>query len=185
MKANSEAGIATSRTTPRLHVAGFTLIEMLIVIAIIAALTALILPVLARSNISAQRVRCLNTQKNYYFALRDYVDHEENGLLPREGYHAFGAVYINNWSQIAGRPVGDGRRDSDDAWYNALPPLLGRRPSAYYADPLSRQAFYQNDNFIHCPSARFPGDAMRLSFQFALFSMAMNSQLSKSTCWKK
>ena len=181
MKAYLEPGIGRGQTTQRSCLAGITLIEMLVVIAVIAVLAGLILPVLARAKISAQRVRCLNTQRNYYLALRNYVDHEENGLLPREGYHAFGAVYINNWSQIAGRPVGDGRHDSDDAWYNALPPLLDRRPSSFYADPNPRyrQAFYENDNFIHCPSARFPSDATRLAFQFALFSMAMNSQLTQ------
>jgi len=177
VKANVESSIGSGQTIPRLRVAGFTLIEVVVVVTIIAVLAALILPALARAKIPAQRVRCLNTQRNYYLALRTYVDHEENGLLPREGYHALGSVFINNWSQIAGRLMPNGRRDSDDAWYNALPPLLDRKPSAFYADPRYRKAFYENDNFIHCPSARFPSDATRLSFQFALFSMAMNSQL--------
>jgi prepilin-type N-terminal cleavage/methylation domain-containing protein/prepilin-type processing-associated H-X9-DG protein len=161
----------------RLQFRGFTLTEMLVVMTVIAVLAGLILPVLAKARISARRIECLNTQRNYYFALKEYVDHNENGLLPREGYENLGSVFINNWSQVAGRPIGGGRRDSDDVWYNALPPLLERKPTAYYADPRNRHAFYENDNFIHCPSARFPNHATRLSFQFALFSMAMNSQL--------
>jgi prepilin-type N-terminal cleavage/methylation domain-containing protein/prepilin-type processing-associated H-X9-DG protein len=179
VKAYLQSGIRRGQKTRR-YVAGLTLIEILVVVAVIAVLAAVVLPVLARAKIPAQRVRCLNTQRNYYLALRNYVDHEENGLLPREGYHALGSVFINNWSSIAGgRRMPNGRRESDDAWYNALPPLLDRKPSAFYADPRYRQAFYDNDNFIHCPSARFPSEATRLAFQFALFSMAMNSQLTQ------
>jgi len=38
----------------------FTLVEMLVVIAVIAILAALLLPVISRSKLSAQRVSCLN-----------------------------------------------------------------------------------------------------------------------------
>jgi len=41
-------------------VAGFTLMELLVVVAIITILAALLLPVVARAKAQAQRVQCVN-----------------------------------------------------------------------------------------------------------------------------
>ncbi|HEV2331002.1 MAG TPA: type II secretion system protein [Verrucomicrobiae bacterium] len=58
----------------------FTLIELLVVIAIIAILAVLLLPVLSQGKEKAQRVHCLNNEKQIDVGWQMYAD-EDNGLL--------------------------------------------------------------------------------------------------------
>lgn len=52
---------------------GFTLVELLVVLAIIAVLAALLLPVLSRSKSSAQRIVCVNNVRQINLALQLYA----------------------------------------------------------------------------------------------------------------
>jgi prepilin-type N-terminal cleavage/methylation domain-containing protein len=61
--------------------AAFTLIEMLVVIAIIAILASMLLPALAQSKERARRVSCTSNVKQIAMAMKMYVD-ENNGNYP-------------------------------------------------------------------------------------------------------
>jgi len=147
-----------------LQPSGFTLVELLIVIAIIAILFGLLATGLSRAKTAAQRIVCLNNLKQWGSATHIYA-HENDDHLPREA--AFDG--INPW-EATGSPT------NSDVWYNALPATSGIRAMKEYAQtPSSQQNFYSDKTIFHCPSARFSAVAAT----YPNFSLAMNSKLMR------
>ena len=68
--------------------AGFTLVELLVVIAIIATLIGLLLPAVQSARESARRSACMNNMKQVALGLQ--LVHESTGSLPASDYGAPG-----------------------------------------------------------------------------------------------
>ncbi len=60
---------------------GFTLIELLVVIGIIGILTSMLMPALGKAKGAAQRIACLNNEKQLALALHLYAT-DNNGFFP-------------------------------------------------------------------------------------------------------
>jgi prepilin-type N-terminal cleavage/methylation domain-containing protein/prepilin-type processing-associated H-X9-DG protein len=146
----------------------FTMVEMLVVIAVIAVLAAFLLPVLGRAKQSARRTECGSNLRQWALAFAYYVD-DNDQYIPREGHGRDGRVQRESWASVR-------HLDSRDVWYNALPDELGKTPARKYAshEPEVRAEFYKNRLF-HCPSARFPTYAETDNEVY--FSLTMNSKL--------
>jgi len=118
---------ATWRKTIR-HPRAFTLIELMVVIAIISILAALLLPVLGAAKERARSIVCLANLKQIGVALTIYSDDHEDSLIPAE--------YSKNF-----RPAAEG-------WptilYN-LKYLPAERAPSYYA-------LADGNSVFRCPS---------------------------------
>lgn len=151
----------------RIRPLGFTLVELLAVVAVVTILAALLLPALGRAKERVRGLQCLNNLRQWAQAFSSYAD--DSNFIPREGHRRNGAVRVDSWASVY-------HHDNSDVWYNALPPYLSEPPASTYASLITgqRPRFYENRIF-HCPSARFTA-GIEVDNQ-ASFSLVMNSKL--------
>src|SRR5262245_29093584 len=85
---------------------GFTLLELLVVMAIITILSALLLGSVARARMAAQRIACINNLKQWGCAMQMYAN-DHGDQLAREA----AVDGINTWEMT-------GYSTNTDVWYN-------------------------------------------------------------------
>jgi RNA polymerase sigma factor (sigma-70 family) len=123
----------------------FTLTEMLVVIAVIAILAAILLPVLSASKAKSQRTVCLNNLHRIDFGMRMYLDDQRNRSpgntntagLPFLSWTDYRPL-IGNYVEIKGAPAPEDKIFScpaDTFFY-----VRSRNGSRYMAEPMHAQA---------------------------------------------
>jgi prepilin-type N-terminal cleavage/methylation domain-containing protein/prepilin-type processing-associated H-X9-DG protein len=117
---------------------GFTLVELLVVIGIIAVLLALLLPSVRIARPAARRSQCINNLKQIGLALQGY----------EETYHALPPAYTVD---------ADGKRLH--SWRTLILPFFEQQAlyekidlSKAWDDPANAEAFQANIPAYHCPA---------------------------------
>jgi len=95
---------------PRRRFTGFTLVELLVVIGIIALLIGILVPTLGKAKNQANVVKCLSNIRQVNSAIAQYLV-ENRGVMPEATYNNRGAWSPRQrgkaaWSPDTGTPVG-------------------------------------------------------------------------------
>jgi prepilin-type processing-associated H-X9-DG protein/prepilin-type N-terminal cleavage/methylation domain-containing protein len=104
----------------------FTLVELLVVIALLAVLAAILLPTLGQAKLSARRITCVNNLRQLGLASQMYWDDRDGDAFRYMiGTTNGGTIYWFGWIE-PWVPGNEGQR-AFDATVGALYPYLGGR----------------------------------------------------------
>ncbi len=143
--------------------AAFTLMEILVVIAIIIVIAAIALPVYSKMKANANKAHALNIMKQLATAVGTYAG-QHDGQLPDED-----AQGKEDWSTIS-------KPEQEKAWYNALPQIIGSKSPGDFVKEARTAAFYTKENVLFLPGA---GYAEGKKMQKPLFAIAINGKLQR------
>lgn len=80
---------------------GFTIVETIVVLAVVGVLLGILVPVMAKSKRVAQQVTCASSLRDLGVALRSYMDQENRGVLPvANGYFDQGKAKPSDFTRI-------------------------------------------------------------------------------------
>jgi prepilin-type N-terminal cleavage/methylation domain-containing protein/prepilin-type processing-associated H-X9-DG protein len=89
-----------ARPLPSSTARGFTLVELLVVIGIIALLVALLLPALNRARQQAVGLRCLSQLRQFGTYMQMYVNNNNGKIIPSNVYSSTGEYNGASWAWV-------------------------------------------------------------------------------------
>ena len=121
---------------------GFTLVELLVVIGIIAVLLSILLPTVAGARSSARQTQCMNNLRQWGQAFHMYAS-QYRGTLPMDGGDGDKPT----------APIG--KWEDASLWINAIPPMVASKAYVQLQDDdtsgLRRLAIEGDNSLFVCP----------------------------------
>ena len=147
---------------------GFTLIEILVVVAIIAILTALLMPQLRKGLDAAKSAACANNQKQLFICFNMFAD-DNRGCDPPGNTKYTGAKTDKDKIDWPYFSKDNSESTWDARWVNCLGPYFGKQDWIYTKSNWS----IKTDGLpVACPAAPKPDCTDHLSY-------ALNTHLGK------
>jgi prepilin-type N-terminal cleavage/methylation domain-containing protein/prepilin-type processing-associated H-X9-DG protein len=147
---------------PKKARAGFTMMELLVAIAIVVALAAIAFTVSASMKNRANMARANQKIRDIGAAFVGYTA-DSGGLLPYED-----SPGADTWNTAA-------KPENSEVWYNALPRSMGQPSVGDLAREPER--FYQESYPLFLPGAPYPKSDKKLGQPY--FAIGMNSRLQR------
>ena len=133
---------------------GFTLVELLVVIGIIALLISILLPALGKARKAALEAVCMSDLRQWGIGIAIYAD-QSHGYLPQKGPDGSAPSPSANFF---GSPTsGVMGIDDPSVWFNAIPPMVNGK--SYYQvllddyNGLTTAPIEGQHSIFMCPSA--------------------------------
>ena len=151
-------------TSTQLRREGFTLMEMMVVIAIVTVLAAIAYPIFGRIRANSNKMTALNRMKQLAAATNTYAA-AHNGIIPSEDAPGL----EDTWTSFSAPAA-------ENAWYNALPRQMGEKSVADYVKENREADFYTIKNILYLPGAQYP---MKKIKDLPLFAIGINTKLHR------
>lgn len=135
----------------RKTLSAFTLVELLIVIAIVAILAGLLLPALSQAKARAANAQCINNLKQWGVALAVYAN-DNDEAIPRRGQGVQQFFIVD-------RP-GD--------WFNALPDAINQ-PTYFQQLQSGNPPGPKQTSFFVCPAATLTSHSNFLAYAMNIY----------------
>src|SRR5881392_641386 len=100
---------------------GFTLVELLVVIGIIALLMGILMPALSKARKASQEVVCQSNLRQFGIGIAMYAG-QNKGMMPQKGPDG-----SNAGSNLFGPSGGVIGVDDPSLWFNAIPKIINRK----------------------------------------------------------